>query len=415
MTIELITIGAELLSGQTLNLNGALIGQVLIEKGYAIERMTVLSDNYKCLKEEVGKALKRVSIVITTGGLGPTRDDITREVFGDIFQRKLLFNKDLALDLERRFGKFETLRDQSMVLEGANILSNPIGTAPGFILEKEEKALIALPGVPIQMERLLREKVLLYLAKKKLRKRFQTSLYFCLLSEQMVDPYLREWEKKTPEIEMGICPSYGTLSLYLSVEAKDQKEGNEKLKPAVQFFKKHFEHHLFSYEEKNIEKAVHQHLIAKKKSLILAESCTGGKMAARLTQYSGASNYFLGSIVSYSNFLKKELLGVSETTLKSFGAVSQETVFEMATQALKLSQADYAIAVSGIAGPLGGSKEKPVGTIWGAIAEKGKEVWVCSFCLKEKGSRDLMIEYAGTFLFSHFFRLIAYHISPFGK
>ena len=413
MAIELITIGTEVLSGQTLNTNGALIGRVLMEKGYALERVTVLPDHYECLKKGVEQALERASIVITTGGLGPTRDDITRTVFGDVFQRKLVLDKDLALNLEKRYGKFKTLQDQSMVLEGAKLLPNPIGTAPGFILENKQKVLIALPGVPIQMERLLKEEVIAYLEKKKLKKYFQASLYLCLLSEQVIDPYLREWKQKRPEIEMGICPSYGTLSLYFKVEAKNREEADRKLKPVIQFFKEHFGSYLFSYENKNIEKAVHQHLMAKKKSLVLAESCTGGKMAARLTQYSGASNYFLGSFVTYSNRLKEKVLGVLETTLKNYGAVSRETVLEMATHALKISQADYAIAVSGIAGPLGGSKSKPIGTVWGAIIEKGKEGVACLFSPKEKGQRELVIEYAGTFLFSHFFRFIAYHISPF--
>jgi len=412
--IEIVSIGAELLSGQTVNTNASFIAKTLLEEGYGVERVTTVPDRHDDLKEGIEAAMKRAPLVITTGGLGPTRDDITRHTLAEIFETELIYDEKVGADLKKRYGeKLETLQDQATVIKGAEVLHNPLGTAPGFILKKGKKTVVVLPGVPIQMQEMLKKTVIPYLIREIPREHFQHALYLFLLSEQHVDPFLRSLEKEYPEIEIGICPSYGTLSLYLYTKASSKDEADRKFQPVLSALRSKFKEHLFSETHGQIEYAIHETFITQKKTLAFAESCTGGRMAARITQISGASEYFLGSLVTYSNHLKQAALQVKGSTLKAHGAVSREAVIEMLQGTLALTNADYAVAVSGVAGPTGGSEEKPVGTIWGAIGQKGGEIYVTKFLSKGKEKRDIVIEYSTTLLLSHLWRFVCLSIPPF--
>ncbi|MDN3509164.1 MAG: nicotinamide-nucleotide amidohydrolase family protein [Candidatus Neptunochlamydia sp.] len=406
MTLEILSIGNELLLGDTINSNTSVIGQALFSHGFPVDKVTFLPDEKTFLKKEIEEAMERASFVITTGGLGPTGDDLTRDIVSEIFNTSLAYDQAVASDLIERFGKnLPTLEDQAMVPKGATIIPNPLGTAPGFILEGKATVFV-LPGVPAEMEVML-PAVIAHLEKYHTKSHYVAPLYLCLLSEQQVDPYLRGLEKENPDITMAICPNYGVLSVY--VQGKDQ----QKIAAIRDQVAQKFETHVFSTELKQIEKALHQWLIKNKKSLAAAESCTGGELAACLTKHPGSSDYFLGSIVSYSNHLKEAVLGVSEKTLQAHGAVSEEVVLEMVAGAKKLSGADFAMATSGIAGPDGGTAAKPVGTVWTAISTPDKTF---SGLISLKGSirsRPLIIRYTVTYLLASLYRYLVYNTEPY--
>ena len=404
MTIELLSIGDELLSGQTINTNAATLARALQKEGFTIDRTAVLPDEEKRLKAGIQEALDRASIVITTGGLGPTGDDLTRDVVAEIFDAPLIKDEAVAKDLIVRFGKdLPTLEDQARIPIDADVIPNPLGTAPGFIMQGK---IIVLPGVPSQMEAMI-PAVIDLLKKMTLKRRFVKPLYLSLLSEQAVDPFLRALEKKHPHTQIGICPGYGILSVYV------QGEGEKELLSIREEIASQFKTHVYSKEEKEIAAALHAWMIAHKKTVALAESCTGGHFAARLTELPGASDYFLGSVVSYSNEVKEKSLAVSKGTLKTHGAVSEETALEMAAGAHALTGADYVFTATGIAGPSGGTKEKPVGTVWSAIRTPEKTF---SGKIPIKGSiktRSLIVEYTVTYLIASLYRYLTHQIEPY--
>ena len=405
MTIEVLSIGDELLLGFTVNGNGATIGQALFARGFSVKRAGVLSDSPSELKGGIEEAMGRSPFVITTGGLGPTGDDCTRGVVADIFGVPLVYNEAVAKDLVERFSpNLPTLKDQAMVPKGATIFHNPIGTAPAWILSNHTSTVIVLPGVPFEMEALL-DRVIPYLEAHCKKSGYVKSLYFCQLSEQRVDPLLRTLEREHPGLQITICPSYGALSVF--IRDRDQKRLDDVADQITQAFAPYF----FSTTSKSIEHTIQEWMIEHGKTLAFAESCTGGRLAARLTAISGASAYFLGGVVSYSNALKESVLSVSPETLASHGAVSEEVVREMGEGILKKTGADYAIAVSGVAGPTGGTDEKPVGTVWGAIATQG-EIFTGKFLARGR-QRRVIIEYSATFLLSSLWRLLKHGREPF--
>ncbi len=406
MSIEILSIGNELLSGHTVNTNASVISQKLLSHGFAVDRVTCLPDNPALLKEGIEEAMKRSSFLITSGGLGPTGDDLTRDIIAEIYGASLFYNEGLAADLIERFGlNLPTLKDQAMVPKGATIISNTLGTAPGFILEGKATTMV-LPGVPSQMESMLGF-VVAHLEKQSLKKHAIVTLYLALLSEQQVDPYLRTLEKEYPEVQIGICPSHGVLSVYL--HAEDAKI----LPPIHDKIAGKFRMHVYSTSNKKIEVALHKWMIDNKKTLAAGESCTGGKIASTLTAHAGSSDYFLGSIVSYSNHLKESALGVSSEALKIHGAVSQEVVIKMARGVKRLTGADYVLATSGIAGPSGGTSDKPVGTVWMAIVTPEKTFTGRLPIKHSVGKRVLIIDYSVTYLLASLYRYLNYCIEPF--
>jgi len=412
--IEIVSIGAELLTGQTINTNASVIAKALLKEGYGVKQVTTVPDKHDELKAAVLEAMERTPVVITTGGLGPTGDDITRHTLAEVFGSELSLNPSVAADLEKRYGnQLETLEDQATVIEGAEVIYNTIGTAPGFILTKEGKTVIVLPGVPVQMQEMLEKKVIPYLTKRMPREHFQHALFLFLMSEQHVDPYLRSLEKQHPNVEFGICPSYGTLSIYLQAQAQSQEEAEKIFAPVLQALRQKFKERIFSEQYHDIEYAVHEQFISRKLTLACAESCTGGRIASRLTQISGSSDYFLGSLVTYSNEMKTAVLNVQPKTLQEHGAVSSETVVEMVHGTLALTAADYAVAVSGVAGPTGGTKDKPVGTVWGAIGQKDGEIFAAQLPMKGKQKRLTAIDYSTTYILAHLWRYIQFNLPPF--
>jgi nicotinamide-nucleotide amidase len=410
MQIEIVAIGDEVLRGAVVNSNAAWMSRHLLERGFSVARHTALPDDLCLLESGLKEALSRSSLVITTGGLGSTCDDHTRQVAAKLFGSDFHFNEQVASDLCQRFGDgLQSLKDQATVPSQADLLLNRIGTAPGLIFSKEEKMLILLPGVPQEMEQMLLEQVIPYLIQRfpHVRQKISIQMHFCHLYESLVDPILRELKEIYPAVEVGIYPGLALLTVSLHAEEKAQAQ----IEGFCAALKQRFATYLFSMKSGKIEQVIHDLFLQKKKRLALAESCTGGMMAARLTALPGASAYFLGSLVVYSNQMKQDLLGVSEKTLGEKGAVSRETVVEMLEGVFERTEANFGIAVVGIAGPSGGSKEKPVGTVWAALGERGQKPDVGTFLTR--GDRQMRISSTTNHLFGACWRLISQGIAPF--
>ncbi len=402
-----------MLTGKTINTNASFISGALLSAGFTTKQITTIGDKQEEITVALNDALTCADVIITTGGLGPTGDDRTRQTLCKIFDSEMKLDEKMAADLRCRYGEgLTSLIDQSTVPTKAQIISNRLGTAPGFIFEKEQRKIIALPGFSSQMEVMFLEEVIPYLLKEynDFDKLTHRSLYFCLLSENKMDRVLREIGVKYPHLDIGISPRYGMLSVYLNA-----KRGSELVVQVAKEIEAAFPTYYYSDKDSRIEKALHHVLIKNNKTLALAESCTGGTIASRMTALSDASKYFLGGVTSYSNAMKHKILGVAEQTLDMHGAVSRETVIEMAQGIQKISGADYVIAVSGIAGPTGGTQDKPVGTVWGAILEQGVKTFSGKLMLKGLVNRKTMINYASTYLLSSIWRWIHHQIPPFSN
>jgi nicotinamide-nucleotide amidase len=408
MIVEVVSIGDEILKGSIVNTNSAFISHELLKAGIKVTRQTALSDEPSLLREGLQECFERSDLIITTGGLGPTLDDITREVVADLFGCDFYFNEEVAKDLKRRYGDhLISLENQATVPKGALILKNQVGTAPGLIFTSEYKTMILLPGVPREMEAMVINEVLPYLKKKAFKQvvyHAHTS-YFSILPESAIDPVLRQIRSDFPNLEIGIYPSHGVVAVsFLSNE-------KESLQHAVDKLESSFKLYLFPSKSGRIEEAVHEWMIQNKKTLAFAESCTGGALSSAITAIPGASDYFLGSLVTYSNSLKETVLSVPPAILEQYGAVSGETVHAMWEGLIKMTGADFGIAVSGIAGPSGGTKEKPVGTVWAAIGPKDRPPEIGSFVAF--GNRKMVISSTANKLFGSFYRKLSHGIPCF--
>lgn len=408
MEFEIFTIGDEVLAGQTLNTNARFLGNALAEEGYSISRQSVLPDRAEVIQSALLEAFSRGSFVITTGGLGPTVDDLTKEVAANLFERPLELDDSLHRRLLERYSDSAATRKQAAMPKGARVLKNLVGSAPGlfFSAHKTLGPLLLLPGPPREMEPMFLNEAIPLLKEQVPTERVcvRESLGLCLLREADLDPLLREIKEEHRDAEIGIYPSYGTLRVTFRVV-----ERPERLKEWVEKVEKAFP--LRSFREESIEKALASLLLGRKETLALAESCTGGAMSERLTAMADASRYLLGSLVVYSNAWKESFLGVSSKTIENQGAVSQEAVVEMVEGLLQKTKADYAVAVSGIAGPSGGSIDKPVGTIYLALAKRGEAVDAGKIFAPPH--RASAIEYGVQAALGGLYRKIAYNCSVF--
>lgn len=392
MNIEIVAIGNEVLSGFTVNSNAAFISRYLWLEGFRVMRHTALSDDSESLRQGLKEALQRNNLVITTGGLGPTCDDRTRSIAAELFDSDFRYDEQVAASIRKRYGEIETLTDQATVPSKAKVLINPAGTAPGFIFNDGNKTLVLLPGVPPEMKVIFTEQVLPYIRThfQNVTRTYSEDLQIYGMPEFVADKELRLIEKEYPMIECGIYPALGFLRVQLSVKADSSASAKKILESPLSHLKQRFSSNLFDAPSGDIAEAVHNRFIEKGLTLSAAESCTGGAFSSRLTHFPGASKYFLGSIIAYSNELKTSLLGVPESTLAKYGAVSAETVESMLKGILERSGSDYAVAVSGIAGPTGGTPEKPIGTVWCGVCKRDSAPDVWKF--HARGTREMVIE-----------------------
>ena len=378
INVSIVTIGDELLIGQTIDTNSAFIGQQLNKNGFWVKRRIAVGD----VKEDIVNALESESkssqIIIITGGLGPTADDITKPVLCDYFGGKLVVNNEAEENIKSIFTKLgrpltERNLKQAEVPDTCTVLPNERGTAPGMWFEKDEVVYISLPGVPHEMKGLIENSVLL-----NLKEHFQPqviihkTLLTAGIGESNLADHIQDIENNLPKhIKLAYLPSYGMVKLRLTAKGSDEEKIKKEIEDQFSQVKKSVAEWLVVDEDKTIEEVIGKILGEKGKYVASAESCTGGYIAHLLTKNSGSSSTFKGGVVSYANEAKENALQVKHETLARFGAVSEETVREMISGALELLNVDYAVATSGIMGPDGGTKEKPVGTVW--IAEGNRK------------------------------------------
>ena len=403
--IEIVSIGDEILQGATLNTNAHFIANTLYSAGYEPALMSTIPDHREGLIQGLKTAMQRCDIVIVTGGLGPTLDDMTKAIVTEMMGDRLISSDQVLQDLKKRFGEKKLgLEGQAMVPSKAKVMLNTIGTAPGLIFEDE--GLFLLPGVPREMEAMWQKSIFPFILErlKGQIKIAHRKITLALLPEQVIDPIFRKAKKTYPRLGFGIYPSYGVLSARVSGENEDELEA------IIGEIAQSFPDHVMPCAKP--EDALHQILFEKKKTLSVAESCTGGALAARITALPGASSYFLGGIVSYSNAAKEKFLGIQ--SLEKFGAVSRQTAVAMCEGLFKQFDSDYAISITGIAGPDGSTKEKPVGTVWAAIGEKGKKPFVGLIPrLTPDWPRTSIIKSTSTYVLAALWRYLQYDLQPF--
>ena len=385
MNAIVISIGDELLIGQTLNTNAGWMGAELNKNGVELIEVLTISDDRIAIHNAFNYAANKARLVLITGGLGPTKDDITKKVFADYFNAPLLENKEALDNVERFFKKYnrEVLpvnKLQALVPKGCEMLLNKVGTAPGMWMEHKEVVFVSMPGVPSEMKYLMEHEVI-----PRIKKRFKLPVivHQTMMTQGIGESYIAEEisdiEEALPKyIKLAYLPSPGIVKLRLSGRGTNETNLLNEIEDIFSKIESRISKHVFSKKEAQLQEILGGVFRAKKLTISTAESLTSGAIASRITSVPGASEYFKGGIVAYANDVKIQQLGVSEDVLKSSGAVCAETVKQMAKGVQNLFGTDYAIATSGIAGPGGGTDEKPVGTVWIAIAGP-KEIVVEQF------------------------------------
>ena len=368
--VELVIIGDELLAGAVQDANASYLADLLLSIGISMLRVTFAPDGFQELKEILKEALQRTGFVISCGGLGPTTDDCTRAVAARIFNRKLYTDKRLFALLEKRYKKlsrrFDRIaRTQAEVPQGAKILNNPIGAAPGLILQNNRQTLVMLPGVPREMKAITETTLLPYLEEN-----FALSVPHILLLRTVgtletelarrIEPVLSRF----PELKIAYLPQKGMVDL--RIEASSEKKKSQVLKE----FTRILEGDLYAVGRKDLSEVVGKELLERSESVAVAESCSGGMLASRIVDVPGSSRYFLGGVVSYSNQAKEDFLDVPKALLKRYGAVSSEVAKAMAESVRERFNSTYGIGITGIAGPNGATKTKPVGLVYIALASE---------------------------------------------
>lgn len=401
MIASIITIGDELLIGQVVDTNSAWMAERLNEAGIELYQITSVHDDREHILKALDDALSRADIVLTTGGLGPTKDDITKHVMCEYFGTTLVEDSRVREHIHELYKERPDVLNrltatQWLVPESATILPNRVGSAPIMVFENEVKGerlevrgegqnskfLIAMPGVPHEMKIAMREQVMPYIRLKVRGERLEgkgeiihRTMMLYGIAESTLAIRIEDWENALPQsMHLAYLPKDGIIRLRLSSYGEATKEEIEQqlanLKPLIADY-------LIATEDLPLEIILGNLLKARHQTIATAESCTGGRLAAALNAQSGASAYYMGSVVAYDNRIKEQVLGVKHSTLEKYGAVSEQTVREMAEGVRALMNTDYAIATSGIAGPTGGTPDKPVGTVWIAWATPDGTVAEC--------------------------------------
>ena len=375
MKATIITIGDEILIGQILDTNSRYISRALNVHGIVVAERTSIGDNRAQIVETLDRALSQSEVVIITGGLGPTKDDITKHTLCDYFHSSLRYDEveaeHIRTMLEARNIAFNELnRGQAMVPECCTVLHNAHGTAPGMWFEKDERVVISLPGVPFEMQHLIDEEVMPRLKSRfELREIVHRTMITFGIAESILAERIAAWEEALPDyIRLAYLPAPNVVRLRLSAYEVEGKKVREEIDSLFDKLREIIPNNIAGFEGASVEELVHNIMIDKGLTLAVAESCTGGNIASKFTAQAGASAYFLCGVVSYSNESKNKVLGVKMSDITQYGAVSEQVAIAMAKGVLDVSGANFAISTTGIAGPTGGSAEKPVGTVWIGIA-----------------------------------------------
>lgn len=373
--IEIITIGDEILIGQIVDTNSAWMAVELNKTGFELAQITSVHDDANHIIESLDLALGRADVVLFTGGIGPTKDDITKQTLCKYFDTKLVFDDEVYKNIERILinrsrAVNELTRTQAFVPENCTVIQNLVGTAPVTWFEKNGKIVVSMPGVPNEMKHIMSTEVI-----PRLQKHFKTpsivhkTIIVQGYPESALALKIADWENALPQnIHLAYLPNYGIVKLRLSGSSDDALALEFSINQQVDGLSEILGNAIVACDDSPLEVLVGNALLSKGMTLSTAESCTGGNIAHQITKVAGSSAYFKGSVVAYSNDVKVNLLHVSADDIEKYGAVSKEVVEQMAEGARKILKTDFAVATSGIAGPSGGSDEKPVGTVWIAVS-----------------------------------------------
>ena len=375
--IEIITIGDEILIGQIVDTNSAWMAVELNKAGFQLAQITSVHDDAKHIKESLDRALLRAEVVLITGGLGPTKDDITKQTLCEYFETKLVFNPDVLENIKQLYHTRwsvmnELTKSQAMVPENCTVIQNRVGSAPITWFEKEGKVIVSMPGVPLEMKKVMSDEII-----PRLQKHFKTPVIIHKtvqvygIPESQLALKLTDWENDLPDyLHLAYLPNFGIVKLRLSGVGHDDLKLEFSINQQIETLKSILGNSIFAFEDKPIEKIIFERLKSLGLTVSTAESCTGGNIAHRLTLIPGISDCFKGTVVAYNNDLKINVLGVDTEDVEKYGAVSSQVAEQMAVGVRKLTQSDLAVATTGIAGPTGGTVEKPVGTIWISVCSQ---------------------------------------------
>lgn len=404
MKASVITIGDEILIGQIVDTNSASISRHLNTAGIIVAEKCSIGDDARQIIATIQRALIQNDTVIITGGLGPTKDDITKHTLARMFDSTLRLDPVVAAHVEQmltsRGIEFNDLnRSQALVPVCCTVLFNVHGTAPGMWFESNGKVLVSLPGVPFEMEHLMQDEVMPRLkAHFSLRQIVHRTMITAGLPESMLAKAIESWEDALPPyLKLAYLPNAGTVRLRLSAYEVEGEAATREIEQQFDALRRLIPHHIIGFETATMQELIHHLLTERGQTLATAESCTGGSIAARFTAMPGASAYFLCAVVAYSNQSKCEVLGVAQADIAHYGAVSEQVARQMAEGARRIAHADYAVATTGIAGPTGGSAEKPVGTVWIAVATPTHTTAVLKQCGTDRGQ---IIDRASAFALS---------------
>lgn len=403
MKAEIISIGTEILLGHIVNTNANYLSKKLALLGIDLHYQTTVGDNPARIVSALREAFSRSDIVFTTGGLGPTVDDVTLSSICSATSGELIFNKTIEKRIAEHFrkrGLKKTPKDavrQAYIPRGARWLENKVGTAPGILIEHGEKIIAALPGPPRELIPMFEKCVIPYLKRKGLAGKWTIktkTIKIVGLVEAEVNKIVKDLLSIGPRTTLGIYVHLGEVELKITSKAENEKTAGREIKKPEKEIRKRLGKYIYGADSESLEFAVGRMLAKKKKTLAIAESCTGGLIANRITDVSGSSKYFKMGITAYSNEAKVKLLGVSEEKIKKYGAVSEEVALDMAKGVKNISKADIALGVTGIAGPKGATKKNPVGLVYIAIVgDRIKTVKKCLFL----GSREEIKRQASTY------------------
>lgn len=377
MIAEILCVGTELLLGDIVNTNAQYLARRLSELGIFVYHQSVIGDNPERLKDAYKLAFSRSDLVITTGGLGPTKDDLTKEVAFEYFGKESVLHKESLKIIEGYFNKLgkpmsESNKKQAYFPEDAVILPNNNGTAPGCIIDEEGKILITLPGPPKEMKPMFEEAAVPYLLKYQDGILVSKVLRVIGVGESEAADMLSDIIDNQTNPTVAPYAKDGEVTFRITAKSHSEEEGYELIKPVEEKVRKILGDRVYGEGETSLEEVLAEMLVKNNLTIATAESCTGGMIAAKLINYSGVSSSFLEGAVTYSNESKIRRLGVKKNTLETYGAVSSETAEEMVSGITKTSGADIAISITGIAGPSGGTEEKPVGLVYIGLSIKGE-------------------------------------------
>ncbi|MCO5935066.1 competence/damage-inducible protein A [Mucilaginibacter sp. RB4R14] len=395
MLAEIITIGDEILIGQIVDTNSAWMAQKLNEEGIRVKQISSISDDKQHILKALAEAAQRADIILVTGGLGPTKDDITKLTIAEYFGVGLVLNNEALQNVESIFKKYnrpllEVNRKQAEVPQNCEIILNNNGTAPGMWFNVDGKIYVSMPGVPFEMKYMMEEAVI---PKLKQTLKLPVIIHKTILTvgegESFLAEKIADIENDLPSnIKLAYLPKMGQVRLRLSAYGDGEALLKNKLEEFVARIVERVGINVVAQEDIPLEKVILNYMAERGLTLSVAESCTGGYVSHLITKHEGSSQVFLGGAITYSNGLKENILAVKSETLYQFGAVSEQTVTEMAEGALRRFKSDFSVAITGIAGPGGGSDDKPVGTVWIAAAKTGKTV-VKKFTFGNKRAQNI--------------------------